>query len=222
MTATEQAFDLASERGKLEAMTMNAPSLKVLGAATDRSAGTTRARATASTWSGASSGCCRPQPVINLRRAEPRGARTRRGAGQRRARGGRRPRHAAPGARARGRGPQRRRDPRRAAPPPGPRDRAPVRELLFGARRCGSRCSRRLRVPSLRRGRAVRLSVGHRQGAKKKCWRLAHQRLPVLQAGEGGRMIKPRRWGSATASAASLENRAIPLAVRIRVDTVPA
>ena len=63
MTATEQAFDLASERGELEAMTMNAPLLKILGAATDRSADTTRAPATGSTWSGASSGCCRPQPT---------------------------------------------------------------------------------------------------------------------------------------------------------------
>jgi len=79
-----------------------------------------------------------------------------------------------------------------------------------------------LRVQNSVWGRAVRLPVGHRQGATMKCWRLAHQRLPVLQAGEGGRMIKPRRRGSATAPAASLENRAIPLAVRIRVDTMPA
>ena len=88
----------------------------------------------------------------------------------------------------------------------------------LGRDAAGHRALDGLRVPSLRQGRAVRLAVRHREGSH---W-LAHQRLQVLQAGEGGRMINPRRWGLAKASAASPGDRAIPLAVRIQVDTMRA
>ena len=214
MTATEQAFDLASERGALDAMTMKALKRRYRQVSGHDSRTRNRqylVRRILWLLQAAAHGGLSEEALARaaeLANGEPEGAAVRATPPRVRVLG-----VVAPNA-------DETRDER--LPRPG---HAIVRRYVnccLGRDAAGHGALDGLRVPSLRQGRAVRLPVGHRQGAKMKCWRLAHQRLPILQAGEGGRMINPRRWGLAKASAASPGDRAIPLAVRIQVDTMRA
>ena len=210
MIATEHAFDLASERGELNAMTMNALKRRYRQVSGHDSRTRNRqylVRRILWLLQAAAHGGLSQEALARaaeLANGEPEGAAVRATPPRARVLG-----VVAPNA-------DGTRDER--LPRPG---HAIVRRYVgscLGRDAAGHRALDGLRVPSLRQGRAVRLAVRHREGSH---W-LAHQRLPVLQTGEGGRMINPRRWGLAKASVASPGDRAIPLAVRIQVDTMRA